>query len=70
MLLPARIILNDHSWKHDCTVRNLTSIGACVELSSTIQIPDAFDITFDSARTCRPFRTIWRANNRLGVLFK
>src|SRR5450759_626506 len=29
--LHAKIILYDHSWKHDCSVRNLTSFGACVE---------------------------------------
>jgi ribosomal protein S1 len=70
VLKTAKIILNHHSSIYDCTVRNLTNLGACLELESTKGIPVVFDLTFDSARTCRPCRTIWRTNHKVGVSFE
>ena len=31
----------------DCVVRDLTNAGACVELPSTIDLPEALDLTFN-----------------------
>jgi hypothetical protein len=69
VLKGVKIILNDRSSLFDCTVRNLTNLGASVHVPSTIGIPDVFALTFDSGRSSRGCRVIWRANDRLGVSF-
>jgi len=70
VLKAAKIILNHNSRICDCTVHNLTNLGACLELGHTNGVPVVFDLTFDSARTCRLCRTIWRNNNKIGVSFE
>ena len=54
----------------DCTVRNISTGGACLEVESPIGIPDCFDllmITDNSARSCH---VAWRAGHRIGVAFQ
>jgi len=70
VLKTAKIMLNHQSSIYACTVHNLTNLGACLELGRTNGIPVVFDLTFDSARTCRLCRTIWRTNNKIGVSFE
>lgn len=64
----ARIVVNDGYSTFDCTVRNLTEVGAKLELASTLGIPDAFDLIFDDGRkfACT---VIWRQGEELGVSF-
>jgi hypothetical protein len=53
----------------DCVVRNLTNIGARVQLSGAVNLPEIVDITFDGGRTFRPCRLVWRNSNEMGVEF-
>jgi PilZ domain len=69
VLKGAKIILNGRSSMFDCTVRNLTNFGACLHLASPLGTPGTFDLTFDSARSSRLCRVIWRSQNKLGVAF-
>jgi hypothetical protein len=65
---PAKIVVL--SSLYDCTARNLTALGACLELHGPIQITGSFDLTFDSARTIRQCRVIWSRQDRIGVAWR
>ncbi len=69
VLKGAKIILNDRSSLSDCTVRNLTNVGASVHVPSTMGIPDVFALSFDCGRSSRQCLVIWRAENKIGVSF-
>ena len=70
VLKSAKIILNHQASIYDCSARDLSNLGACLQLSSTLGIPDSFDLTFDAARSSRPCRVVWRTKDRLGVSFE
>ena len=53
----------------DCTVRNLSISGACLEVSAPVAIPDAFELSFDSFRSVRLCQVRWRAESTIGVSF-
>jgi len=68
-LKSARILLNHHHSVIDCTVRNLSSTGACLNVASTLGIPDRFDVIFDCDKSVRPCRLIWHKEKEIGVEF-
>jgi hypothetical protein len=70
VLKSAKIILNNHASVIDCAVRNLTNLGACVQVPSVVGIPDNFNLTFDSGRSSRSCHLIWRTENKLGISFR
>jgi hypothetical protein len=51
-----------------CLVRNLSSLGACLEVQGTFAIPSEFDFCL-SAQPARTCKIIWRDDTRLGVMF-
>lgn len=52
-----------------CLVRNLSLAGACISLDDPTEIPDEFNLVFDSGEASRTCRVIWRKARRLGVRF-
>jgi len=67
VLKTAQIILSDKAPKLDCSVRNISPAGACLQLSTTYGIPVSFDAIIEGAR--RPCRSVWRTDTILGVAF-
>ena len=65
----AKIILHNLSSIFDCTVLNLTNVGACICVPSSVGIQNSFDLSFDRANSSRRCRVIWRTENRVGVSF-
>jgi len=65
---PARALLNSSSVL-DCTIRNMSLGGACLEMDGAVAIPDVFDLIpkCSDARTCR---VMWRVKDRVGVAFQ
>jgi hypothetical protein len=53
----------------DCVVRDLTNSGAHVEIPSTVELPEAFGLTFDGGYSLRPCRIVWRTSNETCVEF-
>ena len=53
----------------DCEVRNLSSTGARVATPNTSDLPDRLTMTFDSGRTLRACRIVWRKPNEAGLEF-
>ncbi len=68
-LKSARIVFNQHHSVIDCTVRNLSPVGACLNVASAVGIPDRFDVIFDADQTTRPCRVVWHKEKQLGVEF-
>jgi hypothetical protein len=53
----------------DCRVRNLSNIGACLEVASQIGIPDEFILVVESEHLKQHCHVVWRMDARLGVAF-
>ena len=53
----------------DCRVRNLSSVGACLEVANQIGIPDDFVLVVEIDHVKAPCHVIWRTATRLGVTF-
>ena len=68
VLKRAKLVIGPSS-AMDCVVRNLTNVGARVEIPNTLDLPERFDMTFDGGRSFRPCRLVWRTVNQTGVQF-
>ena len=68
VLKGAKFLLGKSSVQ-DCVVRDLTNVGAGVEVPNTIDLPDALDLKFNGSRTSRRCRLIWRKISKTGVEF-
>jgi hypothetical protein len=64
----AKIVFGDAALV-DCTVCNVNSGGACLSLKATTRLPEVFELSFDSFRSVRACRVVWRKTDRLGVCF-
>ena len=64
----ARIVFKGHGATIDCTVRNLSDRGACLNVESYVGIPDIFDLVLDNAPV-RGCRVTWRKATQIGVEF-
>ena len=53
----------------DCVVRDLTTVGARIEIPNTIDLPRVFEMTFDGGRSIRSCRLVWRTSSGTGVEF-
>jgi hypothetical protein len=53
-----------------CCVRDVTNLGACIRLNGLSIVPSEFGISFDSFRTMRLCRMVWRQGDSLGVAFE
>jgi PilZ domain len=51
----------------DCTVRNLSSTGAALDVTSPLGIPTQFTLVTDGNQL--PCRVVWRKEKRIGVTF-
>ena len=65
--IPARILFH---WQHvvECTVRDLSVGGACIELPDA-HLPDIFDLVIDGETDGYACRVAWRTIDRMGVAF-
>ena len=53
----------------DCTVRNLSSSGAGLDVASPIDLPANFTLVIKADHFVRRCRPVWRSGNRIGVAF-
>jgi hypothetical protein len=65
----AKIVFNNNSSVIDCIVRDLSSQGARLLVTSPVGIPDRFDLRIDRNGACHPSQVTWRANDQIGVSF-
>jgi len=69
-LRAGRIVFNHRSSVISCTVRNLSEGGACLQVATSIGIPDCFDLTIEPDGATRPCQIAWRSEQRIGVAFR
>ena len=69
-LKPAKIIFDRRSCVIDCMVRNVSAAGACLELPSTIGVPNRFDLAIATEKYPRRCRVAWKDETRVGVTFR
>ena len=64
-----RIVFNAGRSTIDATVRNLSSRGAKLQVTSVVGIPDTFDLVLDNdgRQSCR---VVWRTLKELGGVFR
>jgi hypothetical protein len=53
----------------DCTVRNLSTTGAALEVSSQVGIPASFTLVVPGDALRLPCAVVWRTEYRIGVHF-
>jgi hypothetical protein len=68
VLKRAKVLLGNTS-VIDCVARDLTNIGAGLEVPSTNKLSGSLDLTLDDGRSIRRRRLVWRKLNRAGVEF-
>ena len=63
-----RIVVNDGFSTFDCTVRNLSETGAKLEVTSSLPIPQRFELAMHDGRrfACE---VAWRTETEVGVKF-
>jgi hypothetical protein len=52
-----------------CVVRNLSDMGACLELKRPAEMPDNFTLTIKPEYLKRSCLVVWRDAHRIGVRF-
>ncbi len=67
--LKAGTIMFNRAGGFDCRVRNLSPVGACLEVASQIGIPDEFVLVVEVDHVKAPCHVVWRTANRLGIEF-
>jgi hypothetical protein len=67
VLKSGQVVLSDKAPKLDCSVRNVSASGACLQFSSTYGLPRNFDLIFDGIR--RHCHVAWMTDARMGVAF-
>jgi hypothetical protein len=65
----ARIGAGSRAMLH-CGVRNLSATGACLRVDDTQDVPDTFNLVFDSGEPSRTCRVMWRNPRQIGVRFE
>ena len=68
VLKSAKLVLAKSS-VFNCVVRDLSKIGARIEITNTINLPEKLDMTFDGGRFTHACRLVWRKLTRSGVEF-
>jgi hypothetical protein len=65
----AKVLVAKSPGAYDCTVRDISSLGARLEFSNATMVPNIFELTFDHAKTLRVCHVAWRTRTELGVEF-
>jgi hypothetical protein len=69
-LKAGRIVFNHRFSVISCTVRNLSEGGACLQVATTVGVPDRFDLAIEPDGLQRACDVAWRTEDRVGVAFR
>jgi hypothetical protein len=53
----------------DCTVRNISSSGARVDVPSPVGIPAQFHLVIETDQFIRRGRPVWNSDRQIGIAF-
>ena len=68
-LLRARIIFNNQNSTIDCTIKNISTSGAKIDLGNSASVPAEFDLEVPQRGRTYRARIVWRDASALGVTF-
>ncbi len=68
-VLKARIVFNTRASVLDCTVRDLSDIGARIYFADTSELPPEFELEIPNRGIRVPTRLIWSRGANHGVMF-
>jgi PilZ domain len=68
-ILGAHIIFNNRNSTIDCQIRNISRVGAKLVLSSSVSLPDEFDIDVPQKGKVYRARLCWRDETSAGIEF-
>jgi hypothetical protein len=67
---PGKIIVANERASIDCTVREISTSGACLEVATDVQLPELFMVIPDDGDTSGyACRVIWRTETLVGIKF-
>ncbi|MCJ2075434.1 PilZ domain-containing protein [Methylobacterium sp. E-016] len=69
VLKAAKIIFPNGASVMDCTIRNLSDVGAKLTLPSSIGVPEAFTLLIEADDVQHACRIVRRENEAIGVRF-
>jgi hypothetical protein len=67
--LQARISYGDGAISTECTVNQLSDVGARINIAGSIALPDVFDVVIPQRGTSRRAKLVWRRDDQVGVDF-
>jgi hypothetical protein len=53
----------------DCTVRNISSNGARVDVANPVGLPEAFTLVIEADQFMRHGHAVWSSERRIGIAF-
>jgi hypothetical protein len=53
----------------DCTVRNISSNGARLDIANPVGLPSSFKLVIEADQFIRRCHPVWSNDNRIGVAF-
>ena len=53
----------------DCTVRNISSSGARIDIANPVGVPDRFTLVIESDQFMRRCHAVWSNEQRIGLAF-
>jgi hypothetical protein len=65
-----KMLFSDGTSPMDCIVRNLSYGGACLQVESTVGLPQKFYLKIPINNLKRTCRVAWEFDNRIGVAFQ
>jgi hypothetical protein len=68
--LKGRVLFNSGQTSLECLIRDISSAGARLELSSSITLPDRFDLYLPHRVTTCKVHIQWRRGTQIGVAFE
>jgi hypothetical protein len=67
-LKAGKVVFHDGCSVLDCTVRNVSDVGALVMVQNAVSVPETFELRWDD--TVHLCTVTWRRLDRLGVRFR
>ena len=67
--LKARIVFNNHNTTIECTIKNISTSGAKIEIGNAMSIPETFDLEIPQKGRSHRARLSWRNATAIGVEF-
>ena len=65
-----KILFNNKQSVITCTVRNLSTEGANLQVQTAVGVPAFFDLILEGENTARGCDVVWKAQNKIGVSFR